>query len=373
MAAFKPVRWTHRIAILIVCIGLVGVGGWGLMVHELKLQVAELLGPNGSAEHIEVGFFTVTLTRITLRAPQEWPTKDLFRGEHAVFKLDWRTLFTPRVHAEYVVVDQFYLSVVRARNGGLRVLPRFTSEEREADGQSPAAAKRANADKLIDHIVFRNGTVELVDEAIRKPPYQIVITKANGEAHHLRLPDLSDPTTIALNGSLHGPSHEGTVSSKGSITFANSDSRLQTHLRNVDITLFDPYLIKEGGSTAKARSGTIDLALDTTIENGRIHAPGSVVLKNLQLAQSENAGDIIASVPAKSAVAALKDSSGIIKLKFELDGNFRDPHFSLTKSVGAEIMKGFASAVASGASGISKGATQAVEGIGRKLGNFFSK
>jgi hypothetical protein len=81
-----------------------------------------------------------------------------------------------------VVVDQYYLSVVRARNGGLRVLPRFTSEEREADGQPPAAAKRANADKLIDYIVFRNDTVEIVDEAIRKLPYRIVITNVNGEA-----------------------------------------------------------------------------------------------------------------------------------------------------------------------------------------------
>ncbi len=196
MGSFKPVRWPHRIAILIVCIGLIGVGGWGTMVHELKLQVAELLGPNGSAEQIEVGFFTVSLTGIELRASREWPTKDLFRAEHAVFKLDWRTLFKPRVHAEYVFVDQYYLSVVRARNGGLRVLPRFTPEEREADGQSPAAGKRANADKLIDHIMFRNGTVELIDEAIRKPPYRILITNADGEAHHLRLPDLSDPTTI---------------------------------------------------------------------------------------------------------------------------------------------------------------------------------
>src|SRR6187402_1688529 len=118
MAAFKPVRWIHRSAILIVSIGLAGAGGLSLMVHELKRQVAELLGPNGSAEHIDIGFFTVTLTRITLRASREWPTKDLFRGEHAEFKLDWRTLFTPRIHAKYVVVDQYYLSVVRARNGG---------------------------------------------------------------------------------------------------------------------------------------------------------------------------------------------------------------------------------------------------------------
>jgi hypothetical protein len=58
------------------------------MVHELKRQVAELLCPNGSAEHINIGFLTVTLTRITLRAWREWPTKDLFRGEHAEFKLD---------------------------------------------------------------------------------------------------------------------------------------------------------------------------------------------------------------------------------------------------------------------------------------------
>jgi hypothetical protein len=343
------------------------------MVHELKLQVIELLGPNGSAKQIEVGLLTVTLTRITLRAPREWPTEDLFRAEHAVFKLDWRTFFTPRVHAEYVFVDQYYLSVVRARNGSIRVLPRFTPEEREADGQPPEAAKRANADRLIDRIVFRNGTVELVDEAVRKLPYRLLITNAGGEAHHLRLPDLSDPTTIELTGSLRGPSHEGTLSSKGSITFSNSDSQLKTRLRNVDITIFEPYLIKEGGSTAQARSGTIDLALDTTIRNKRIHAPGAIVIKNLQLAQTENAEDTIASVPARSAVAALKDPSGAIKLKFELDGNLRDPHFSLTRSVGAEIMKGFPSAVASGASGIAQAAKQAVEGIAHEVEELFSK
>jgi hypothetical protein len=148
---------------------------------------------------------------------------------------------------------------------------------------------------------------------------------------------------------------------------------MQTHLRNIDITLFAPYLIKEGGSTTKARSGTIDLALNATIQNGHIHAHGSVVLKNLQLAQGASAGDTIASVPAKSAVAALKDSSGTIKLKFELTGNLRDPRFSLSQCLGEEIMKGFPSAVASGAGGIAKGATRAVEGIGRKLRSLFSK
>ncbi|AME27227.1 DUF748 domain-containing protein [Burkholderia sp. PAMC 26561] len=287
MATFKPVQWPHRVCILLAVIALAGVGGWVLVVHELKLQVAELLGPNGSAEHIEVRFFTVTLTRIALRGPRAWPTKDLFRAENVVLKLDWRTLFSPRVHAEYVFVDRYYLSVVRGRNGGIRVLPRFTLEEREADGQSLAAARRANADKMVDHIVLRNGTVELVDEVIRKPPYRIVITNAGGEAHHLRLPDLSEPTTIELTGSLRGPAHEGTLSSKGLITFANSDSKLQTHLHNVDIVLFDPYLIKEGGSTAKARSGTIDLALDGSVQNGRIHAPGSLVHCIIDLAPGE--------------------------------------------------------------------------------------
>ncbi|OTP80121.1 hypothetical protein [Caballeronia sordidicola] len=69
----------------------------------------------------------------------------------------------------------------------------------------------------------------------------------------------------------------------------------------------------------------------------------------------------------------VKDSSGIIKLKFELDGNLRDPQFSLSQSLGGEILKGFPSAIASGAGGIAKWATQAVEGIGGKLGNSFSK
>jgi hypothetical protein len=153
---------------------------------------------------------------------------------------------------------------------------------------------------------------------------------------------------------------------------ANKDSQTHTTLHNIDIATLDPYLLKKAGAKTTVTGGTIDLTLNTTVHDYRIHAPGSIVLNHLQLSDSGDPLDTFLSMPTKIAVAALKNHDQI-KLDFELDGDLRDPKFSLNESLMKKLAAGFAKALGVNAEGVAKNAGGVVKSIGDALKNLFGK
>jgi hypothetical protein len=93
------------------------------------------------------------------------------------------------------------------------------------------------------------------------------------------------------------------------------------------------------------------------------------VLNHLQLSEGGNPLDTFMSIPTKAAIAALKDRRDQIKLDFVLDGNLRDPKFSLNESLSKKLAAGFAKALGVSAEGVAKGAGDTVKGIGNALKN----
>ncbi|WP_329606817.1 DUF748 domain-containing protein [Paraburkholderia polaris] len=292
-----------------------------------------------------------------------------------MFDLDMRALLSDRVHVLNVRAEGYYLSAVRSADGHMRLLANLSQSAREANGQSVAAATRASGDKLIDHVALGHGTIEFFDQTVQKPAYRILITDVRATIDHLHFPDLTDTSTFDLTGLIKGPSHTGGVSVAGWIKIASSDSQTHATLRNVDISELDPYLPKEASSKGKARSSTIDLTLDAAVRNYHIHAPGTLTLNHFQLAENSNGNpvDKLLSIPGKAAVAALTDHQGQIRLKFELDGNVRDPKFSLNESLSEHLAAGFANALGASAAGVAKGAGETMEGIGNALLNLLPR
>jgi len=374
-----PASTGQRVALLagviVAVVVLASLGGWRLVVAEMKQRVLEMLGPLGMVEKIDIGFSNVTLTHVRMRAPRDWPAGDTFRAERVALEFDLRSLLAKQVHFRNVTVDSYYLSVVRSVDGRMHLLPNLNQATREAEGQAPASAKRANDKKLIDHITLTRGTIEFFDQSVQKPAYRLLITDVGATVDHLNLPELTDATTLNMTGSIRGPSHTGTVSFGGWIKIASSDSHTHTTLRNVDISKLDPYLLKQAGTKAAVKSGTIDLSLDATVRNYRIRAPGTFTLHHLQLKESEDGNplDTFLSIPTNAAVAALKDHHGEIKLKFQLDGDLRDPKFSLNESLSEKLGAGFAKALGVGAQGVAKGAGETIKGIGGALLNLLPK
>jgi hypothetical protein len=157
------------------------------------------------------------------------------------------------------------------------------------------------------------------------------------------------------------------------MVIATKDSQTRTTLRSVDVSTLDPYLLKKAGAKAAVTGGTIDLTLDATVRDYRIHAPGTLTLNHLQISDTGNPLDTFMSIPTKVAIAALKSGHEEIKLDFVLDGNLRDPKFSLNESLMKKLAAGFAKALGVSAEGVAKGAGDTVKGIGNALMNMLKQ
>ncbi|CAG4908416.1 DUF748 domain-containing protein [Paraburkholderia gardini] len=368
------VALTGVAAILVVIV----LAGLLFIQHEVKERIAAALGPRGSADTIDVGFKTIRLTNVRLRAPDGWPAADPFRADTVVLEPDLRDLIQRRIHMRNVVVSGFNMTVLRTKDGGVQLLPnlRQTLNSPANTGASDASASEASSlplEKIVDHIEFQHGTFVFYDLTVSNPAYRISITDASATIDHIHVPDLDEPTTLAINGSIKGPSHTGTVSFGGWIKIASKDSQTTTTLRGVDIRTLDPYLLRKAGARAQVTDGTLDMKVDSTVHNYQLHAPGVITVHHLQLADSGSPVDTFLSIPTKAAVAALKKHGDDITLHFVLEGNLRDPKFSLNESLLTKMSNGFAEALGVSVAGVAKGAGETVKGLGNALLNLIGK
>ncbi|MDR5780422.1 DUF748 domain-containing protein [Caballeronia sp. LZ065] len=360
---------------IIVTLVVVAIGGWLFVVHQMKERILETLGPNGSVEEIDVEFGHVTLSRVRLRGPKDWPAADAMRAERIVLDVDMRSLITRPIHLRSVSVDNYYLSIVRSADGRVRILPGLKETARAADARpdSRQADERAQEEKVIDRVSFERGSMEFFDSSVQNPPYRVLIGDARATIDRLHLPALNERTDLSMSGSIKGPQHTGTVSWGGWMVIANKDSQTRATLRSVDVQTLDPYLLKKAGARAAVTGGTIDMNVDATVKDNRIHAPGSLVLNHLQISDSGNPLDTFLSIPTKAAIAALKDRKEQIKLDFVLDGDLRDPKFSLSESLSKKLTAGFAKALGVSVEGVAKGTGDTVRGIGNALKNLLGQ
>jgi uncharacterized protein involved in outer membrane biogenesis len=347
--------------------------------HEVKERVAEALAPLGTAESIDVGFSAITLRHVRLTAPNDWPTPDAFTADEITMTPDIRDLLAHRVHLQSVVVRGFTLALVRTASGRLEILPKLrqtvSRPGQPASEASGAAEGRPPlpAEKLIDHIAFADGQFVFYDAMIRKPPYKVTVSDASATVDHIHLPDLTEPTSLSVKGSIKGPTHTGTVTFDGWMKIASKDSQTTTTLRGVDVVTLDPYLLKKAGAKTQVTGGTLDLNLQSTVTSYHIHAPGTVTLHHLQLAATDDPLDTFMQIPTRAAVAALKQHGDDITLHFVIDGNLRDPKFKLNESVMTELRANFAKALGVSAEGVAKGAGETVKGLGNALKNLLGQ
>ncbi|SAK72060.1 hypothetical protein AWB75_03824 [Caballeronia catudaia] len=357
---------------IVVALVVVATGGWLFFVHQMKERIIETLGPNGSVEEIDVGFGHVTLSRVRLRGPKDWPAADAMRAERIVLDVDMHSLIAKPIHLRSVSVDNYYLSIVRSTDGRVRILPGLKETAREVDAKTDSKERtereaHAREEKLIDRVSFERGSMEFYDSTVQDPPYRVLIGDARATVEHIHLPALTDRTELAMTGSIKGPSHTGTVTWGGWMIIANKDSQTRATLRNVDVATLDPYLLKKAGAKAAVTGGTIDMVVDATVKGYRIHAPGTLTLNHLQISDTGNPLDTFLSIPTKAAIAALSNRKEQIKLDFVLDGDLRDPKFSLNESLSKKLAAGFAKALGVSAEGIARGAGDTVRGIGNAL------
>ena len=134
-----------------------------------------------------------------------------------------------------------------------------------------------------------------------------------------------------------------------------------------------PYLIK--AAETGVRRGTLDLDLQSTVRKGILHAPGTLTLRGLELAST--GGATFMGMPRSAVVSLMKDQSGQITIKFALDGNIKDPRFSLNENLMTRVGSSMAGTLGISIEGLAKGVGSAgsgiAKGVGDSLGKLFGK
>ncbi|RFU43986.1 DUF748 domain-containing protein [Paraburkholderia sp. DHOC27] len=375
MAMSIPKRVAIAVGAIVLVLVVVVLGGLYFVQFEVKQRVTAALGPLGSADSIDVGLTSVRLTNVLLKPPPDWPAPNVLHADQITIVPDIRDLLQRRIHIRSVTVSGFDLTVVRTAGGSIDILPNLKESLNRPDNATPASVGSPTVprEKLIDHIGFEHGTFEFYDFTVSKPAYKVSVTNAVASVDHLHLPALTEPTSVEVNGSIAGPQHTGTVSFGGWIKIATKDSQTTSTLQGVDIVMLDPYLLKKTGAKAEITGGTVDLTVQSTVTNYQLHAPGTVVLHNLQLADTGNPLDTFLSIPTKLAVAALKSRKGDITVHFVLEGNLRDPKFSVNDNFLMKLGTGFAKSTGVSVEGVAKGAGDTVKGLGNALKNLLGQ
>ena len=82
-------------------------------------------------------------------------------------------------------------------------------------------------------------------------------------------------------------------------------------------------------------------------------------------------------MPRNAVVGMMKDRSGKISVKFVLDGNINDPHFSLNENLATRIGSSIAGSLGVSFEGLTKGVgglgSDTVKGLGQSIGKLFKK
>jgi hypothetical protein len=353
--------------VVVIAIAIAVVAGLHLATRVLKSQVEQALGPDSEVAEIVVNWTSIEVRGVRIRGPKGWPAEDALRAERIVVSPDLLGLFSARLHVPRVVVDNAYLSVLRAHNGKLRLLPGLL-EKPKAEANGGAAPAPAFT---IGTIELRHGVLDFFDATVRTPAYRTRLEQLHAKVEDLRFPGLSGRTAIQLDGTVKGVQRNGRLSINGWAELASKNSEIVTKLQGVDLVALQPYLIK--ASETGVRHGALDLTMKSVVRNNRLRAPGTVTLTGLELASGGSGLSTFMGVPRQAVVAALKNRKGQITVDFTLEGDLNDPKFSLNESFAKHIGTSVAETLGISIEGLTRGVGGAAEGLGGMMKKLFGK
>lgn len=363
-------RWLGlpRWLVVLIVLLLLAVAGFffarHLAVEGLRAQILQALGPESEVGEIVVGWSAVEVRDLRIRAPEgkgAWPAREQLRAARVVVVPSVRDLLSARIRIQRVRIEDAYLSVLRTREGRLRLLPTLLERKSAGGGAAPEVS--------IDRIELDRGALEFFDASVRQPAHRIRLEGLDVELQDLHLPRLESRMALEASGTVKGVRQDGRLKLKGWLEIAAKNSELKTTLSGVDLIAFQPYLIK--ASETGVRRGTLDLDLQSSVRGNRLHAPGTVTLSHLELAPASGAFATFMGMPRQAVVNSMKDDKDRIVIRFTLDGNLSDPHFSLNENLALRTGAAMAELLGISVETVTKSVGKAAEGVGDVIRKVF--
>lgn len=371
MALSRPRRWTLIAAAAILVLVLTGIIGLRLATKALKGEIERALGPESEVGEIRVGWSAIEVHGLRIRAPEGWPAEDALRARRILVLPDLRTLLSAEVRVNRIAVEEAYLSMLRSRDGKLRVVPSLLEREPGAKAEDTGRTDAKSPVVRIGTIELSGGVLEFFDATVRRPPHRIRLEKLAAVVEDLVVPGLGGRTRLKLEGVVKGVQRDGKLSVEGWAELTTRDSEIATRLRGVDLIALQPYLLR--AAETGVRRGTLDLDLKSVVRKNTLRAPGTLTLTGLELASSGGAVNTFMGMPRQAVLAAMKNRNDQITLRFVLEGKLDDPKFSLNESFAQRIGAGIAETLGVSFEGIARGVGEATRGIGETIRGLFGK
>jgi hypothetical protein len=339
--------------------------------RALKNQIQEALGSTSEVGEIVVGWSSIELHKVDVRAPANWPTGETLRADTVIVTPDLKALLSSRqLVISSIEVDAPYISILRSRDGKVHLLPSLLEKPVKPDEAANAQKEGTShsVDVSIGKVEIHGGTVDFFDASIKQPAHKITLEKLDVTLTDMHVPTIAGQTGIKVSGEVDGVHQNGKLTIDGWLDLVGKNSEIATQLRGVDLITLQPYLIKS--AETGVRKGTLDLDLKSTVRANHLNAPGKITLTGLELESSGGAMSTFMGIPRKAVIASLENRNDQIVVPFTLSGNMDDPRFSLNENLLAHVGSGIANTLGISFEGLAHGvgnAAQGVEGVVKKL------
>lgn len=342
------------VVIVIAVLAAAALGGLRLGASRLEAALHEALGPRASIGAVRIGLTGVQITDLRIRAAAGgWPASDELVASRVHLRPALSNLWSRGWHIARIEVEDGYLSLLRTRQGRLRVLPALLERPRaEAAGEAPRVR--------IAEVALREVAIDFFDASVRGGTHKLRFESLRADVGPLAIPTFEEPTAIDLAATLKGPQKNGRIAIDGTFTIATLDAQLTAAVQGVDLVALQPYLLKV--NEAGVRRGTLDLSLDASVKSKRLHAPGRVTLTGLELASGSGVLATFGGVPRQAVLAAM-ERDGRIEVGFTLEGRLDDPAFSINDNLATKLAGGLAETLGVSLGGVVEGVGSVIKGL----------
>jgi hypothetical protein len=286
----------------VLALVLGGFAVWQYGVHSLKTRIEQSLGPRGEVQEIRAGLTDVEILDLRIRAREggSWPGEDELRARRILIVPDFFSCMSARPSIDNILIEGANVVLLRTKDGKVKVVPSLLDKPSEqpsaTEGAKGSEDKKDGAGEVafdIDQIIVSDGAIEFHDQSIGATPVKQRIEQIEATAGKFHLPDLAGKTELKIDAIARSSRRDGKLVISGPFDIAAKDSRLITQLRGIDLITLQPYLVK--AAETGGRRGALDLDLDSSIKGGKLHAPGTVTLSDLELSDGSKSWDFRAA------------------------------------------------------------------------------
>jgi uncharacterized protein involved in outer membrane biogenesis len=328
-------------------------------IQRLDDALRQALGPRATVGAIELGLTGLTVRDLHVAAGPGWPAGEELHAGSVHVRPDLASAFGGAWRVQRIEVEDARLVLLRTREGKLRLLPSML--ESAAPASPSQAASAAAARVLIDHVVLKNAQVDLYDASLKLArPHRVQLADLDAHLESLAVPAFDQAMKIDVGAIFKGPTQDGRLELKGTLTPATRDAQLHGELRRADLLALQPYLLKvaDGG----VKKGQLDLVMDARVQAQKLKAPGRLTLSGVELAEGSGVMGRFAGMSRQAALAALKKRD-TIELNFTLEGRLDDPAFSVNDSLAMRFGAGLADALGVSMEGVVEGVEKLFKGL----------